>query len=113
MWYCLEKEFIDHDADIEGVNIHYVYGPVGTSPDWDEHRVTRFMPVVRGSSGDERVRRAHLRLPIEIDDPAVSGATRHYALHYYFEIFEQGQRHYSQLYSEEVVTDGVRGGDVH
>ncbi|MBI3300751.1 MAG: hypothetical protein HYZ72_01535 [Deltaproteobacteria bacterium] len=49
-WHYLEKEFYDYADDIEGVNIHYVWTPLGGVVDWENQRVTRFMPLVQPSA---------------------------------------------------------------
>ncbi len=48
-WYYLEKEFYDYADDIEGVNIHYVWTPLGGIADWENQRASRFMPLVQSS----------------------------------------------------------------
>jgi hypothetical protein len=46
-WHYLEKEFYDYADDVEAVNIHYVCTPHGSAPDWENQRVTRYMPVAK------------------------------------------------------------------
>lgn len=120
-WYYIEKEYYDYADDIEGVNIHYVWTPLGNEPDWERQRVTRFMPHVRlasselgaavsltaGNSGSPlpRRRKKILRLPFQIPDPASDTPVTKYLLHHYFEVFQDGHRHYSPLYTEEINTD--------
>jgi hypothetical protein len=122
-WYYLEKKFYDYADDIEAVNIHYVWTPLGGTPDWENQRATRFMPFVRTTSlrvaGAEsnapspgtadptntRLRKKILKLPTQITDPENNGElTDSYLLHHYFEVFQDGHRHYSPLYTEEVTT---------
>jgi hypothetical protein len=119
-WHYEIKEFYDHTEDIEGVNIHYLWTPLDGVPDWENQRVTRFMPLVQPppySSGEAaidetdsaasmapRLRRKILKLPQEIVDPQSGAPTNHYLLHHYFEIFQDGHRHYSPLYTEELHT---------
>jgi hypothetical protein len=113
-WHYLEKEFHDHAEDIEGVNIHYVCTPVGETPDWENQRVTRYMPHSRtttdtslsAASGPApvRLRKKVLKLPQQIHDPQSNLLTDTYLVHYYFEIFQDGYRRYSPLYTEEIVT---------
>jgi len=108
-WYSLEKEFCDYADDIEGVNIHYTCTPLGDTPDWENQRVTRFMPPVQSSQAtiapaSTGLRRKVLKLPEQISDTQSCTLTDRYSLHYYFEIFQDGSRHYSQLYTEEVAT---------
>ena len=121
-WYSLEKEFYDYADDIEGVNIHYVWTPRGGTPDWENQRATRYMPLVRptsqvaGEAGANtpspgvtgpvttRLRKKVLKLPVLISDPQSNTLTDRYILHHYFEIFQDGHRHYSPLYTHEVVT---------
>jgi hypothetical protein len=122
-WYYLEKDFYDYAADVEGVNIHYVWTPIASVPDWENQRVTRFMPVVQTSSSllsevhsslsttpaissaPLRLRKKIIKLPQRILDPQSGTLTSRYLLHHYFEIFQGGHRHYSPLYTEEIVTD--------
>jgi hypothetical protein len=92
------KWFRDYADDIEAVNIHYALTGVDETPDWNNARTTRYMPLVGRS-----IRMKELRLPQSISD-AQGHQTSHYALHYYFEVCQGGDRHYSPLYSEQVVT---------
>ena len=120
-WHYEIKEFYDYAEDIEGVNIHYLWTPLDGVPDWENQRVTRFMPRVQPSPslGSEvpigriggatapttlRLRRKILKLPQEIVDPQSGAPTNRYLLHHYFEIFQDGHRHYSPLYTEELHT---------
>jgi hypothetical protein len=109
-WYFVEKDFVDDADDIEGVNIHYAWTPLGSSPDWEHERATRYMPVIpwaapaTGAPGARRLRRKVLRLPMRILDADGRRLTDHYLLHHYFEIFRDGNRHYSEVYTAEVVT---------
>jgi hypothetical protein len=97
-YHHIVKSFEDYADDIEAVNIHYIVAPIGDAPDWERQRSTRYMPP-----GDDRVRMKTLRLPLSITDSADLETDR-YALHYYFEIFQGGDRTYSPVYSEEIVT---------
>jgi len=119
-WHYEIKEFYDHADDIEGVNIHYLWTPLGGTPDWDNQRVTRFMPLVHppldpgseavvdkadsAASTASRLRRKILKLPQEIVDPQSGTSTDRYLLYHYFEIFQDGHRRYSPLYTEELHT---------
>ena len=121
-WYYLEKEFYDNADDIEGVNVHYVWTPLGSKPDWENQRATHYMPLVHSPAQlcstagahappsevtaltPARLRKKVLKLPQQILDPQRSTLTDRYLLHHYFEIFQDGHRHYSPLYTEEVIT---------
>lgn len=119
-WYYLEKEFYDYADDIEGVNIHYVWAPIGEVADWENQRATRFMPFVHPSAPQDssshtpggevasspapRLRKKILKLPQHLLDPQSDTLTDRYLLHHYFEICQDGHRHYSPLYTEEIVT---------
>ena len=128
-WYYVEKEFYDHADDIEAVNIHYVCTPLGSEPDWEHRRVTRYMPMAYATAPadddthplppassqytppNHRLRKKVLKLPLH---PASSGngnGTERYHLHYYFEIFQDGHRHFSPLYTEEIVANGREDGE--
>jgi len=122
-WYYLEKEFSDYAEDIEGVNIHYLWTPSDGGADWENQRVTRFMPLVQSptflvrevnssvsitgtpESSPPGLRKKILKLPRHVVDPQSGTLTSRYLLHYYFEIFQDGHRRYSSLYTEEIVTD--------
>jgi hypothetical protein len=97
------KWFRDYADDIEAVNIHYVLTPIDGTPDWNQARTTRYMPLIGKS-----IRMKELRLPLSITDNR-GRPSNCYTLHYYFEICQSGDRQYSPLYSEEVVT-GIKDG---
>ena len=97
--YQVEKWFYDYADNIEAVNIHYACTPFGQVPDWDRQRTTRFLPLV-----ENRMRRKLLKLPARILDTNSGELRDQYLLHHYFEIFADGDTHYSPLYTEEVVT---------
>ncbi|MGA8567713.1 MAG: hypothetical protein WB580_07965 [Candidatus Binataceae bacterium] len=97
--HIVEKEYRDFADDIEAVSIHYLCVPNGADADWDNGRVTRFMPLV-----EPGVRRLRLKLPAQVVDPASGKPVHRYMLFHYFEIFRGGDRHYSQIYSEVVDT---------
>ncbi len=119
-WHYEIKEYYDSADDIEGVNIHYLWTPLSGVPDWDNQRMTRFMPLVqpvahparetvsgetdRAASTASRLRRKILKLPQTLLDPETGVQTDCYLLHHYFEVFQDGHRHYSPLYSEELHT---------
>lgn len=122
-WYYIEKEYYDFAEDIEGVSIHYAWTPLNGVPDWQTQRATRYMPRVKtaaqvlGQAGkrvasapvpqpDLRpLRKKTLKLPMQIEDPVSGKPTNKYLLHHYFEIFQDGRRHYSPLYTEEIVAE--------
>ena len=129
-WHYREKEFHDSADNIEGVNIHYVLTPLNGVADWDNERATRFMPLVQsrtvlrrdapfpavGSSHSSplRLRKKILKLPHSIPDPLSGTLTDRYLLHYYFEVFQDGHRRYSSLYTEEIsISTGVQCGPNH
>jgi hypothetical protein len=97
--YLVEKWFYDYADNIEAVNIHYACTPLGQVPDWNRQRTTRFLPLV-----ETRIRRKLLKLPARILDTDSGELRDQYLLHHYFEIFADGDTHYSPLYTEEVVT---------
>src|SRR5262249_51115950 len=115
-WHYVEKEFYDYADNIEGVNIHCVWTPLGGTADWENQRLTRFMPLVQSSLAKPpvpvpfteedvhlslpRLRKKILKLPQQIRDPISGSSTNRYVLHHYFEIFQDGHRHYSPLYLE-------------
>jgi len=132
MAFYIKKTYVDTEPGIELVNIHYTWTPLGEMPNWEAHRETRMMPrggvLVRGMGGttvaesgeyvqtanerielpDDGIRRKVIRLPKAIPDPSASaGYTENYAFHHYFEIFRNGKREQSALYTEEIVSKEV------
>jgi hypothetical protein len=121
-WHYLEKEFYDYADNIEGVNIHYLWTSLGGVADWERQRETRFMPLVQSSRVDvhaplvasgssvapqARLRKKILKLPLHIVDPDTGAFTSRYLLYHYFEVFQDGHRYYSPLYTEEISTGGT------
>ena len=94
-YYFVDKEYRDFADDIEAVSIHYLCAANGAEPDWDQGRVTRFMPLV-----EPGVRRLRLKLPVQLVDPQSGRPVSAYTLLYYFEVWRGGDRQYSQIYSE-------------
>ncbi|HJY82480.1 MAG TPA: hypothetical protein VKK81_15545 [Candidatus Binatia bacterium] len=132
MSFYIKRTYVDSEPGIELVNIHYTWTPPGEMPNWEAHRETRMMPrggvLVRGMGGttvdesgqyvqtsserielpDDGTRRKVIRLPKAIPDPSVAtGYTDNYAFHHYFEIFRNGKREQSALYTEEIVSKEV------
>jgi hypothetical protein len=132
MAFYIKKTYVDTEPGIELVNIHYTWTPLGQTPNWEAYRETRAMPrggvLMRGMGGttldesglavqtavekvdlpDDGIRRKIIRLPRAIPDPAAPGGfTENYTFHYYFEIFRNGQREQSPLYTEEIVSKEV------
>jgi len=132
MSFYIKKTYVDTESGIELVNIHYTWTPVGEMPNWEAHRETRMMPrggvLIRGMGGttvdesgqyvqttserielpDDGVRRKIIRLPKAIADPAAAGGyNENYAFHHYFEVFRNGKREQSPLYTEEMVSKEV------
>ena len=119
-WHYEIKEFYDYADDIEGVNIHYLWTPLGGAPDWDNQRETRFMPLLQpprhpGSEVSLGMTKVRLRQQSAYAERSSSchrkflilrarRSTDRYLLHHYFEIFQDGHRHYSPLYTEELYT---------
>jgi len=131
MSFYMKRTYVDNEPGIELVNLHYTWTLLGEMPNWEAHRETRMMPrggvLIRGMGGttvdehgqyvqttseridlpDDGVRRKIIRLPKAIPDPTTNGYTEHYAFHHYFEIFRNGKREQSPLYSEEIVSKEV------
>jgi hypothetical protein len=129
--FYAKKTFVDTLPGIELVNLHYTWTPLAEMPNWDVHRETRAMPrggtLVRGMGGttideqgqavqtesevielpDDGIRRKIIRLPNEILDPKTGRYIDNYSLHHYFEIFRDGKRELSQLFTEEIVSKEV------
>ena len=131
MSFYMKRSYVDTEPGIELVNIHYTWTPLGQQPDWEAHRETRAMPrggvLVRGMGGtivddtgnyvqstservelpDDGVRRKVIRLPKSIPDPATNQYTDNYSFHHYYEVFRNGKRQNSPLYTEEIVSKEV------
>jgi hypothetical protein len=131
MSFYMKRSFADTEPGIELVNIHYTWTPLGQQPDWEAHRETRAMPrggvLIRGMGGtivddtgsyvqstservelpDDGVRRKVIRLPKSIPDPVTNQYTSNYSFHHYYEVFRNGKRENSPLYTEEIVTKEV------
>src|SRR5262245_18609449 len=130
--FYMKKTFVDNEPGIELVNLHYTWTPLGEMPNWEAHRETRAMPrggvLVRGMGGttldesgemvqtaservelpDDGTRRKVIRLPNSIPDTsAPDGYSENYAFHHYFEIFRNGKREQSPLYTEDIVSKEV------
>jgi hypothetical protein len=95
--YQIEKSFRDYSSEIEAVNIHYLVVAEDGVPDWSQ-RHTLYLPRT-----DDETRRITLNLPLSIE--SANGPTTRYLLHYYFEIFQGGDRSYSPQFTEQVITD--------
>ncbi len=132
MSFYIKRTYIDSEPGIELVNIHYTWTPRGEMPNWEAHRETRMMPrggvLIRGMGGttvdesgqyvqtaserielpDDGTRRKIIRLPKALADPSAPGGfTENYAFHHYFEIFRNGKREQSPLYTEEILSKEV------
>jgi hypothetical protein len=105
--YLVTKSFDDFADDIQAVTIHYVWSALGEVPNWEQERVSRFMPAAH--SEDEaapvRSRTRTLRLPARVMTPEGT-LTDRYLLHHYFEYWQGGDRHYSPHFTEEIETHG-------
>jgi hypothetical protein len=129
--FYIKRSFVDTVPGIELVNIHYTWTPLGQVANWQAHHETRMMPrggtLVRGMGGttideqgqavqtqsetiqipDDGVRRKIIKLPAEIHDPASGKYTDNYLFHHYYEVFVNGRREHSPLYTEEIVSKEV------
>ncbi len=130
-WY-LKKEFFDTSDDIEAVNIHYTWTPLGTAPNWSAHRESRLMPAgehLKTGVGEvakygppapsvpqhvhPKLRKKILRLPNDVWDEQAGAWTGEYNLHYYYEIIQTDQAHYSPVYTDEIRTRDIVLVDPH
>ena len=56
---------------------------------------------------DDGTRRKVIRLPFDIHDAAQDKYVEEYAFHHYYEVFRDGKREESPLYTEEIVTKDI------
>jgi hypothetical protein len=102
--YEVEKSFYDYSEDVEAVCIHFAVTPLYEVPDWNNQRITRFMPLISDPNGEpSRLRVCNLALPPLIKTET-GQSTGHYLLHHYFEVYQGGSRHYSPRFTEEIET---------
>ena len=135
MAFYIKRNYVDNGPGIEMVNIHYTWTPLNQAPDWEAHRETRSMPrggtLMRGFGGttldetgesvqtqgqvielpDDGVRRKVIRLPSDVWDPGQEKHVEEYVFHHYYEIFRDGKREESPLYTEEIVAQEVEFAD--
>jgi hypothetical protein len=97
-WY-LTKTWTDPDDDVDAVQIHYMWTPVGDGAFFDGTHEVRWMT---DAGGEPRRRTKVLSMPRAIwnrggwnDDG--------YALHHYFEVFGRHGRWTSDTFTEEIV----------
>src|SRR5215510_13813449 len=131
MSFYMKRSYVDSEPGIDLVNIHYTWTPLGEMPNWEAHRETRAMPrggtLIRGLGGttvaesgeyvqtlsqtvelpDDGIRRKVIRLPKDVYDPATGQYVEQYAFHHYFEVFRDGKRETSPVYTEEIVSKAV------
>ncbi|MGE0822581.1 MAG: hypothetical protein AB7G75_07595 [Candidatus Binatia bacterium] len=129
-YYILEKEFRDYAEDIEAVFIHYICTSSREEPNWAQQRVTRYMPVVQATHPHNRqndnpstseapaarmyrLRKKVLKVPLHFLDTENDEENSRYLFHHYFEIIQDGRRHTSPLYTEEVVVSKQHAEDAH
>ena len=145
MSFYMKRSYVDTQPGIELVNIHYTWTPVGQQPNWEAHRETRAMPrggvpyvvwaaqtldetgnAIQTASQtvelpDDGTRRKVIRVPSDVWDPSQNKHVENYDLHHYFEVFREGKRELSPVYTEEIVSQEVEfvdqarhsGRDVH
>ena len=124
-WY-LKKEYFDIADDIEAVTIHYTWTPLGKAPDWSAHRESRLMAAgeyLKTGVGEvskygpaapavpqhvhPKLRKKVLKMPNDIWDEGAGVWTGDYNLHYFYEMLQGGQTHYSPVYTDEIRTREV------
>ena len=98
-WYY-PKGWTDQDDGIEQVLIHYACTPPGQWPDWSWGHDTR---VLQDFGGFPRRRLKVLRMPREIWDMENGWPTPEYRFHYYFEVYQHGDRWTTDLFTEDIV----------
>lgn len=123
-WY-LKKEFYGVEDDIEGVIIHYTYGPVGQAPEWTRTesrsmqageklkagvgQVARYGPAAPEvpQHVDPKLYKKVLKLPNDIRDEATGTWTGNFLVHYFYEIVRDGDRQFSPVFTDEIATRDI------
>src|SRR5205085_12322785 len=98
-WYY-PKGWTDQEDGVEHVLIHYVSTPPGQWPDWSWGHESR---VLEDRGGFPRTRLRVIRMPREVWDLEHGYNTPEYRFHYYFEVFQNGHRWTTDLFSEDIV----------
>jgi hypothetical protein len=98
-WYY-PKGWTDQEDGIEQVLIHYTCTPPHQWPDWGWGHETR---VLQDLGGFPRQRLKVLRMPREVWDMQNGWPTAEYRFHYFFEVFQNGTRWTTDLFSEDIV----------
>jgi hypothetical protein len=98
-WYY-SKGWTDQEDGIEQVLIHYACTPPGQWPDWSWGHDAR---VLQDVGGYPRQRLKVLRMPREVWDMENGWSTPEYRFHYYFEVYQHGNRWTTDLFTEDIV----------
>jgi hypothetical protein len=98
-WYYA-KGWTDAEDGVEQVVIHYTWTPPSQWPDWSWGHEAR---VLQDLGGFPRQRLKVLRMPREVWDMENGWPTPEYRFHYYFEVFQNGGRWTTDLFSEDIV----------
>ena len=128
-WWYMKRQWLDQEAGIESVAIHYTWTPLEFQPDWNQHRETRVMEkngtIKEGMGGTvlvelatqavherqanapENARIRVLKIPTLIWDPRSNSPTDHFLLHHYFEVHQNGHVWNTDQFSEEIISREV------
>ncbi len=108
-WYY-PKGWTDQQDGVEQVVIHYASTPPGQWPDWSWGHESR---VLEDRGGYPRNRLKVLRMPREVWDMQNERNTPEYRFHHYFEVFQDGHRWTTDLFSEDIVYRDLEYVDDH
>ncbi len=96
--FALSKDWVDPAPDIELVEVHYVWGPLGEPADWEQGQAAVAAPT---GAGRPARRVAALELPRLVDGAA------DYLLHHFFFVAGGGTRASTPVVTEQIGTREV------
>jgi hypothetical protein len=98
--FQMAKVWVDPNDSVDSVEIRYTWSPIGTDPDFRNGRdEAEVMQVVSGTH--PRVRQAIIEIPRYLD------GKDNYLLHYHFGGGGEHHQGFTQVYTEEIVSNEV------
>ncbi len=97
--FMLWKDWVDMEKDVEMVELHYTWTPIGEEPDWDMEEA-RVLPIIQETP--RIYRGVAIELPRWVKD------SPNYSLHYFFFIIQGGRQFNTQTYTEEIASREVK-----